>query len=62
MKDFLIKTILQPFLAILFCLVFGLPFTYVGFQSINVQGSKDDVGKVSLDFNSQTFLWPLHPP
>ena len=56
MKDFLIKAILQPFLAILFCLVFGLPFSYVGFQSINIQGSKDESGEVSLDLTRKHFF------
>jgi len=33
-----------------------LPFTYVGFQNINVQGSKDGVGEVTLDLTRKHFL------
>jgi len=55
MKDFLVKAVLQPFLAILFCLVFGVPFVYTGFQTIDVRGHKDDQGKISIDFTRRHF-------
>jgi hypothetical protein len=41
MKEFLLKAILQPFVAILFCLGFGLPFAYFGFQTVNLEDNKD---------------------
>lgn len=50
MKEFLIKALLQPFVAILFCLAFGLPFVYVGFQTVYVEGTKDEQGMVTIDF------------
>jgi hypothetical protein len=59
MKDFLLKAILQPFLAILFCLVFGVPFVYTGFQTVDLQGSKDDQGSVTIDFTRRHF-WGLY--
>jgi hypothetical protein len=51
MKDFLIKAILEPFAAIAFCLAFGLPFVYVGFQTVDIEGWKDPQGQVTIDFN-----------
>jgi hypothetical protein len=56
MKEFVIKAILQPFLAILFCLGFGLPFTYVGFQVIDIHGSKDSQAVVRVDFTRKHFF------
>jgi len=59
MKDFLIKAILQPFLAILFCLVFGIPFVYTGFQALDIQGVKDDQGKATINF-TRVHFWGLY--
>jgi hypothetical protein len=59
MKDFLVKAILEPFAAILFCLVFGVPFVYVGFQTIDVHGQKDDQGMVTIDFTRKHF-WSIY--
>jgi hypothetical protein len=39
MKDFLLEALLKPLAAILFCLVFGLPFVYIGFQTVQVEGN-----------------------
>lgn len=58
MKDFIVKAILEPFLAILFCLAFGLPFTYVGFQVVDIELKKDDHQEVSLDFTRKHY-WGL---
>lgn len=51
MKDFIIKSILEPLAAITFCLAFGLPFVYVGFQTVHIEGTKDQQGQVTIDFN-----------
>ena len=61
MKDFLIKALLQPFVAILFCLAFGLPFVYVGFQTVYVEGFKDQQGAVTIDFNRRHYwgVWQI---
>ena len=59
MKDFLVKAILQPFLAILFCLAFGVPFVYVGFQTVDVRGYKDERGTVTIDFTRKHF-WGMY--
>lgn len=58
MKDFFLNALLYPFLAILFCLAFGLPFVYTGFQTVTVRGSKDPDGVVSIDFSRKHF-WGL---
>lgn len=58
MKDFMVKAILEPFLAILFCLAFGLPFTYVGFQDVNIELKKDNAQEVTLDFRRKHY-WGL---
>ena len=55
MKDFLVKALLQPFVAILFCLAFGLPFVFVGFQTAYVEGTKDQQGVVTIDFNRRHY-------
>lgn len=61
MKDFLLKAILQPFAAILFCLVFGLPFVYVGFQTVDILGNKDQQGQVTIEFTRKHYwgLWQV---
>jgi hypothetical protein len=62
MKDFFVKAILEPFAAILFCLVFGLPFVYVGFQTVHVTGQKDQQGSVTIEFNRSHYwgLWQVN--
>ena len=55
MKDFLLEGLLYPFLAILFCLAFGVPFTYVGFQNIHLTGTKDVDGQVSMDLSRKHY-------
>ena len=59
MKDFLLEGLLYPFLAILFCLAFGVPFTYVGFQDVYLTGTKDANGYVSMDL-SRKHYWGLY--
>ena len=59
MKKFLVEAILQPFLAILFCLAFGVPFVYVGFQNIHVHGQKDEQGAVTINFTRRHF-WGVY--
>ena len=58
MKEFLLEGLLYPLVAILFCLAFGVPFTYAGFQTIHVEGMKTD-GVVRMDF-SRTHFWGLY--
>ena len=58
MKDFLLEGLLYPFVAILFCLAFGVPFTYAGFQTIHVTGIKED-NVVNMDF-TRTHYWGLY--
>jgi hypothetical protein len=58
MKDFFLEALLYPFLAILFCLVYGVPFTFAGFQTIHLQGFKEN-GSVSMHFEREHF-WGLY--
>jgi hypothetical protein len=62
MKKFLVKAILEPLAAILFCLAFGLPFVYFGFQSVDLSGEKDPQGVVTIEFTRKHYwgLWPVH--
>jgi hypothetical protein len=59
MKSFWMDAVLKPGTAILFCLVFGLPFVYAGFQRIDATGMKDDRGEVTIDFTRKHF-WGLY--
>jgi hypothetical protein len=56
MKTFWLDAILKPLAAIIFCLIFGLPFVYTGFQSIVLNGTKDDQGNVTIDFTRKHFF------
>ena len=56
MKTFWLDAILKPLAAIAFCLIFGLPFVYTGFQRIDVDGSKDEQGNVTIDFSRHHFF------
>jgi hypothetical protein len=58
MKGFLLEGLLYPFFAILFCLAFGVPFTYAGFQIIHVEGTKEN-GVVSMDVTRRHY-WGLY--
>jgi hypothetical protein len=58
MKDFLLEGLLYPFLAILFCLAFGVPFTYAGFQTIHVEGFREN-GVITMDIERKHF-WGLY--
>ena len=55
MKKFLIKAIFQPFIAIAFCLALGLPFVYVGFQTVNIQGTKNQDESVTISFQRKHY-------
>jgi hypothetical protein len=61
MKEFFVKAILEPFAAILFCLIFGLPFVYFGFQTVHVQGRKDQQGSTAIEFTREHYwgLWEV---
>ncbi|MBN2045219.1 MAG: hypothetical protein JW757_09385 [Anaerolineales bacterium] len=56
MKEFWLETILYPFVAILFCLAFGIPFVWAGFQTIQLQAHKDETGTVTVDFTRSHFF------
>lgn len=58
MKEFLLEGLLYPFIAILFFLAFGVPFTYAGFQTIQIEGTKEN-GIVSMDF-TRTHFWGIY--
>jgi hypothetical protein len=62
MGEFILKKIIQPGLAILFCLAFGVPFVYTGFQSVEISGTKHLDGQVSMDINRSHFagLYTVH--
>ena len=62
MKKFLVKAILEPLTAILFCLAFGLPFVYFGFQTVYLTGEKDPQGAVTIEFTRKHCwgLWQVH--
>ena len=62
MKNFLIKAIFQPFVAIVFCLAFGLPFVYVGFQTVNIEGIKNLDETVTISFQRKHYwgLWQVN--
>ena len=59
MKDFWLDAILKPLAAIAFCLAFGLPFVYSGFQRVDISGYKDGQGQVMIDFTRRHF-WGLY--
>ena len=58
MKAFLLDAVLKPFVAILFCLAFGVPFVYVGFQTARVEGMRDSEGVVDISFTRKHY-WGL---
>ena len=62
MKEFFVKAILEPFAAILFCLAFGLPFVYFGFQTVHVEGQKDQQGSTAIEFTREHYwgLWEVN--
>ena len=51
MKDRILNLFVYPGVAIIFCLAFGLPFVFAGFQDAHVQGvrGKDDSVTISVD-------------
>lgn len=61
MKDFVVKALLQPLAAIVFCLLFGIPFVYVGFQTVDLHGDKDQHEQVTIDFTRRHYwgLWQV---
>jgi hypothetical protein len=62
MKEFFVKVFLEPFAAILFCLAFGVPFVYFGFQTVHVEGQKDHRGSVTIEFTRKHYwgLWQVN--
>jgi hypothetical protein len=58
MKEFLLEGLLYPFLAISFCPAFGIPFTYAGFQTIHLEGTKMN-GSTSMHLQREHF-WGLY--
>jgi hypothetical protein len=50
MSRFLADAILKPFVAILFCLVFGGAFVFAGYQTLDLRASKDPAGAVTFDY------------
>ena len=58
MNDFFLEALLYPFLAILFCLTFGVPFTYAGFQTIHLKGLKEN-GRVNM-YLAREHYWGLY--
>ena len=58
MKKLLPKGLLYPSVAILFCLAVGISFTYTGFQTVQIQGTKSD-GRVSMDITYGHY-WGLY--
>ncbi|OVE78378.1 hypothetical protein BVX98_00435 [bacterium F11] len=58
MKKILLEGLLYPFIAILFCLIFGIPFLYVGFQDIHILGYKDNNHITTIELNRHHF-WGL---
>jgi hypothetical protein len=58
MKEFLLEGLLYPFLAILFCPAFGVPFTYAGFQTIHLSGGKEN-GDVTMHLQREHY-WGLY--
>lgn len=57
-KNFLVMALLKTVLAILFCLGFGTPFVYFGFQSLRIVGQKDAAGVVTIEYEREHF-WGL---
>lgn len=60
MKDKILELIVYPGLAILFCLAFGVPFVYAGFQTVSVQGTKDENGLADLAVDRSHYLGLIH--
>ena len=58
MKELLLEGLLYSFLAILFCLAFGIPFTYAGFQTIYLQGMRDN-GPINMHLEREHF-WGMY--
>lgn len=59
MKKFFLDTLLKPFFAILFFLLFGVPFVFAGFQTVHVTGTKNAENVVTIDFTRKHF-WGLY--
>jgi len=56
MKDNFLNLIVYPGLAILFCLAFGVPFTYAGFQQAAVEGIRAADGSVTLSVDRSHYF------
>jgi hypothetical protein len=56
MKKKILELIIYPGLAILFCLAFGVPFVYAGFQQVVVEGNKDQDQSATLIVNRSHYF------
>ncbi|NUM43922.1 MAG: hypothetical protein HUU38_04380 [Anaerolineales bacterium] len=59
MKKFILDTLLKPFFAIVFFLLFGIPFVFAGFQTVHITGTKSAEDVVTIDF-TRTHFWGLY--
>jgi len=53
-----VEVVVKPLLAVLFCLLFGVPFVYFGFQTVRVRGEKGAGGTAVFDLTRE-HLWGL---
>ena len=60
MKEKILNLFIFPFLAILFCLAFGVPFVYAGFQHAAVRGIKDENGSATLTVDRSHYFGLIH--
>ena len=60
MKEKFLNLILYPALAILFCLAFGVPFTYAGFQHAIVEGTRKENGSVTFEVDRSHYFGLIH--
>lgn len=58
--DYLKEKIIYPGLAILFCLAFGVPFTYAGFEHAVVEGTRNIDGSVTLTVDRSHYFGLIH--
>ncbi|MCS6887719.1 hypothetical protein [Chloroflexus sp.] len=56
MKKFFLDAVIKPGLAIAFVLGFGLPWVFVGFQTVVLQGRRDWDGKATFIVSREHFF------
>lgn len=59
MKKFVLDALIKPFFAIVFFLLFGVPFVFAGFQTVHITGTKSAENVVTMDF-TRTHFWGLY--